>query len=144
MLLSPFSSLLGETETIVTIYKHNTRYHNQHCRSNNEIVTNNMIMITIIKWYIFIGCKTTQCNLYPNLSLKYSNLFMHDLFTQKGRSTAPNSCSNCNLTFLENMGGLNALKQSRPGQKKILKFYPFYRYVTKQNNGWWGIQNVKR
>ena len=40
MLLSPFSSLLGKAETIVTIYKHNTRHHNQHCRSNNEIVMN--------------------------------------------------------------------------------------------------------
>ena len=43
MLLSPFSSLLGEAETVVTIYKHNTRHHNQHRRSNNnndEIVMN--------------------------------------------------------------------------------------------------------
>ena len=30
MLHSPFSSLLGEAETVVTIYKHNTRHHNQH------------------------------------------------------------------------------------------------------------------
>ena len=43
MLLSPFSSLLGEAETVVTIYKHNTRHHNQHCRpnhNNDEIVMN--------------------------------------------------------------------------------------------------------
>ena len=41
------------------------------------------------------------------------------------------------------MGSINAFKRSRPGRKKILKFYPFYRYVTKQNNGCWGVQNVK-
>ena len=68
---------------------------------------------------------------------------MNDLFTQKGRSTASNPYSNYNLTFLENMGGLNALKRSRPERKKILKFYPFYRYVTKLNNGCWRMQNVK-
>ena len=43
MLLSPFSRLekqkLGEAETTVTIYKHNTRHHNQHCRSNKKYDT---------------------------------------------------------------------------------------------------------
>ena len=39
MVFTPFSSMLGEAETVVCIYKHDTR-HNQHCRSNNEIVTN--------------------------------------------------------------------------------------------------------
>ena len=68
---------------------------------------------------------------------------MNDLFTQKERITTSNSYTNCSWTFLENMGGLNALKRSRPRRKKILKFYPFYRYVTKQNNGCWGMQNVK-
>ena len=45
MLLSPFSSLLGEAETIVTIYKHNSGHHrhNHYCRpnhSNDKIVMN--------------------------------------------------------------------------------------------------------
>ena len=40
MLLSPFSSLLGEAEIVATIYKHNTGHLNQHCRPNNEIVMN--------------------------------------------------------------------------------------------------------
>ena len=68
---------------------------------------------------------------------------MNDPFIQKERITTSNSYTNCSLTFLENMGGMNALKRSRPRRKKILKFYPFYGYVTKQNNGCWGMQNVK-
>ena len=43
MLLSPFTKLLGEVETVVTIYKRNTGHHNQQCRHNHnddEIVMN--------------------------------------------------------------------------------------------------------
>ena len=38
MLLSPFSSLLGEAETVVTIYKHNTRHHNQHTHTVPTVI----------------------------------------------------------------------------------------------------------
>ena len=38
MLLSPFSSLLGEAETVVTIWKHNTRHHNQHTHTVPTVI----------------------------------------------------------------------------------------------------------
>ena len=39
MLLSPFSSLLGEAETIVTIFKNNIGHlrHNHHGRPNHNV-----------------------------------------------------------------------------------------------------------
>jgi len=50
MLLSLFSSLFGEAETVETIYKHNTKHHNQYCRPKNEDSNSDeyMTMITII------------------------------------------------------------------------------------------------
>ena len=84
-----------------------------------------MIMITIIKWYFFIGCKTTQYNLYPSLSVKYSNLFLWMTCTQKGRNTASNFLFQLQIDLSWEYGRLDALKRSRPGIKKILKLYPY-------------------